>query len=90
MNDNLGANIKCPFYIRHGRSEKVYSVTCWPLMTEDQLGFRYDSKVGFYTKQDFIDYTELFCCDMYRTCPQYNSIIANRRNLDDQEEKEKL
>lgn len=81
MNDKLGGLIRCPYYIRHGRSEKVFSITCEPIMEPEKLGFEYVQRTGFYKYKDFMDYAELFCCDVYEKCPVYRSILSNREDV---------
>lgn len=78
MNNYIDSHAKCPYYLRHGRSEWVYSITCEPIMSPKRLGFKPVQRTGFARQQDFQDYVELFCCDRYFECPVYKAIYQNR------------
>ena len=77
MNNKIDSDVICPFYKYHSRAEKVYSVTCEPLMDPKRLGFDYVQRTGFKRRDDFMDYIELFCSDLYTECPVYKAKIMN-------------
>ena len=78
MNNRIDSDAVCPFYLRHGRSERVYSVTCEPIMSPKQLGFEVVQRVGFFKRSEFESYVDMFCCDRYEECPVYIAIYQNR------------
>lgn len=47
-------------------------------MDERQLGFAPELRIGFKQRLDFMDYTDIFCCDLYETCPVYKAITRER------------
>lgn len=78
MNDAMAANVVCPYYIRHSRSERQYTISCEFLMTPESLGFTPELRIGFKEREDFKDYIELFCCDRFRACPVFKAILRER------------
>lgn len=69
-------SVKCPFFVtynKHGRARAI-SITCEPLC--DNLGFEMTLKSSFSTHQERADYMQLFCCDLYKSCPMYKAIAA--------------
>ena len=78
MNTWIGSHALCPYYIKHGRNERVYSVCCEFIMAAKDLGFAPELRIGFRRKQDFMDYAEIFCCDKYTECPVFKAILQGR------------
>lgn len=65
--------VKCPFFGNVSRKDKAMAtITCEKI--ETKLGFDTRNQLLFPCHEEKQNYLELFCCDMYDTCPYYRSI----------------
>jgi len=64
----------CPFYnsIIQTKGGQVIGVGCESM--SDNLGFTATNFVRLQSKQDLRDFFDIFCGDMYLTCPWYQAI----------------
>lgn len=68
---------KCPFYVTRSREGKKRAViTCE--MIENNLGFDMKNQLLFCTHEEERNYYEIFCADLYDTCPYYRAIYSHR------------
>lgn len=72
-------NVKCPLFINAIKTEKgqFIGIECQP--TDKDLGFDTTRIVRVKTTEDLKDYTEIFCKDMYDTCPYYQMIMRKEK-----------
>ncbi len=63
----------CPYCVTISRYDKSYAtITCADI--ENNLGFEMRNQLVFKTHEEKKNYKELFCADMYDTCPYYRAI----------------
>ena len=67
MNDRLSERIICPFFQGILRSKRLTGIECEEL--EPRLGFRVSHFLRLRNGQDLADYVDIFCADMWETCP---------------------
>jgi len=64
---------KCPFYVTRSRKGKQRAtITCDQI--ENRLGFTMKNQLFFDCHEEKENYFDIFCSDMYDTCPYYKSI----------------
>ena len=73
MSDRIGEKAICPFYLSVIRSKHFKGVECESL--DVNLGFRTSHFVRLETFRDLKDYAEIFCCDMWETCPYAAALL---------------
>ena len=78
MNDRISERALCPFFltVMRGKKGKLIGVECECL--DDHLGFKTTNFTRLNTQQDLIDYTDIFCCDLYQSCPYYIAMAATK------------
>lgn len=80
---------KCPFHVTRSRSgKKRATITCE--MIENDLGFDIWNQVLFTCHEEENNYYEIFCADMFETCPYYKAIYRyqeEKRNEKNKSEK---
>lgn len=76
MNDRISERAKCPFYLSVIRGKRFTGVECESL--DINLGFRTSHFLRLRNYQDLHDYTDIFCCDMYHTCPYYQAVMKTK------------
>lgn len=76
MNDRISERAKCPFFITAIRAKKMVGVQCESL--DVNLGFDTAHFVRLRTYRDLHDYADIFCCDMYKTCPYYKAMMETK------------
>ncbi len=65
--------VDCPFYVtRSTADKKSATITCRNI--ENNLGFDVKNQVVFRAHAEKENYAQLFCEDMYDTCPYYKAI----------------
>ena len=74
MSDRIAMLAKCPYYIEMTDRAKWHGIECDE--PEINLGFSVRHYHRFDTHQDALDYTELFCRDMYWSCPYYKWVTT--------------
>jgi hypothetical protein len=67
---------KCPFYVRSLIGRSLVGVECEALMDEEHLGFAISHFHKMNNGRDLRDFVEVFCADMYETCPYYKAVMA--------------
>lgn len=75
-NNRIDEKAKCPFYLRSFIGRAVYGIECEGLIDEDKLGFSATHFTRFEVTSEMKDYAELFCQDMYKTCPYYKAVTS--------------
>lgn len=73
MSDRISEKAICPFYLSVIRSKHFKGVECESL--DINLGFHTSHFVRLDTFSELRDYTELFCCDLYKQCPTFKAIM---------------
>lgn len=73
MNDRTDEKAICPFYLSVIRSKRMAGVECESL--DVNLGFQTSHYVRLRSYKDLKDFTDIFCCDMYKTCPYYKAVM---------------
>ena len=74
MSDRIGEKAKCPFYQSVIKTKRMVGVECEGL--DVNLGFDTAHFTRLKNYRELRDYTDIFCCDMYKTCPYYRAVIA--------------
>lgn len=65
--------IRCPYCITVSRyDKKAATITCANI--ETNLGFEVRNQLVFNCHEEKKNYQEIFCTDMYDTCPYYKAI----------------
>ncbi len=86
MNESLNIKAQCPYYVRHSRLKMsrgiAHEIVCESICDSARLGFDVEQSTKFSSKEEFKAYSEMFCCDMYDTCPVYKAIFRNREEED--------
>lgn len=71
MQDN--SRVMCPYFISMSTdTKKMPTITCDNL--ETNLGFQVKNQLIFQNHGEKTDYREIFCEDMYDSCPYYQGI----------------
>lgn len=78
LSDRISEKAICPFYLSVIRSKHFKGVECESL--DKNLGFHTSLFVRLDTFGELRDFTDIFCCDMYKTCPYYKAIIHEKYN----------
>lgn len=71
--DRIGERAKCPFFLSTVRGRRIVGVECESL--DVHLGFKTSHFVRVKSWEDLTDYTDIFCCDMYKTCAYYKAVM---------------
>ncbi len=74
MNDRIGEKALCPFFRGVIRSKRMVGVECEA--PDVNLWFDVTHFTRLRTYQDLTDYTDIFCCDMWQTCPYCKAIMG--------------
>ena len=83
---NYMVKVKCPYYeTRASDSKKQPTITCQNV--ENNLGFDIRNQIVFRCHQEKNDYAEIFCEDLYESCPYYKAIYKEEET---NEKKKKL
>lgn len=82
MNDNIYVRAQCPFFLKYGKIKRYHYIECEPFYEEKKLGFAVQQRSFFERKEEYQDFAEIFCCDMYETCPVFKAILRNREEED--------
>ena len=70
--------IRCPYCVTVSRyDKKTPTITCENI--ENNLGFEVRNKLEFTSHEEKKNYQELFCADMYDTCPYYKAIYQREK-----------
>ena len=77
MSSRIDMTIKCPYYHGVVRSKRMIGIECDAIMTEKKLGFEVAHYQRFRTYSELGCYTDMFCCDMWETCP-YAKALSER------------
>ncbi len=86
---NYMVKVKCPYYeTRSSDSKKQPTITCQNV--ENNLGFDIRNQIVFRCHQEKNDYAEIFCEDLYESCPYYNAIYKKELEEETNEKKKKL
>lgn len=74
-------NVQCPLFINaiHGNKGQLIGIECQPTPTD--LGFETTQIIRLKCSQDLKDYTEIFCKDLYDTCPYYRMIMSKIKEM---------
>lgn len=68
-----GKIIRCPYYITRSRPDKKSAtITCFNI--ENNLGFDIKNQISFTCHEEAKNYVEIFCADLYETCPYYKAL----------------
>lgn len=79
--------VKCPYYIcRSSKGKKSPTITCDKIYSH--LGFNIKNKLEFDSFLERENYVQIFCEDMYETCPYFKKIFE-REVKEDEEKREK-
>lgn len=76
MNDRISEKAICPFYQTTIRSKRMVGVECESI--DQNLGFRTAHFVRLFNYRDLTDFTEIFCCDMWETCPYAQALLNGK------------
>ena len=76
MNDRISERAGCPFFQNISRNKKMVGVECESL--DVNLGFDTSHFIRLKNYQELDDYTDIFCCDMYETCPYYKALMETK------------
>ena len=86
MSESREARVQCPYYLRHSRLKMsrgiAHEIVCEPICDNTRLGFDVEQSTKFNSGDEYVAYAEMFCCDMYVTCPVYKAILHNREEDD--------
>ncbi|MCB7064131.1 hypothetical protein LI031_09790 [Enterocloster citroniae] len=67
----------CPYCVTVSRyNKKSATITCANI--ENNLGFEVRNQLVFNSHEEKKNYKELFCADMYDTCPYYKAIYMQK------------
>lgn len=78
--------VDCPYYETRSTSDKkMPTITCKNI--ENNLGFDVRNQILFATHAEKENYSELFCSDMFDTCPYYKAIYGYKGTKGDCNEK---
>ena len=70
--------IRCPYCVTVSRyDKKTPTITCENIA--NNLGFEVRNKLEFTSHAEKKNYQELFCADMYDTCPYYKAIYQREK-----------
>ena len=78
MAERITERLKCPFYRNVVRSKRMIGLECEALSTEESLGFRITNVMRFRTYADLRDFAEIFCCDMWKSCPYGRAVMDEK------------
>lgn len=67
--------IKCPYYHGIVTSKRMIGIECDTLMPEQKLGFDVAHYQRFRTYKELRSYIDIFCCDMWETCPYAKTLM---------------
>ena len=76
--DRIAERAKCPFFLGIVRNRRIVGIECEPI--DPNLGFKVSHFVRVRTFRDLDDYTDIFCCDMWATCPYCQALMEMRYN----------
>ena len=86
MNDSINVKAQCPYFLRHSMMRVswgiAHEIVCEPICSTERLGFDAEQSVKLKSANEFREYTGIFCCDMYDTCPVYKAILQSREEED--------
>lgn len=70
---NYMVKVKCPYYeTRSSDDKKQATITCQNI--ENRLGFDAKNQLAFRSHREKNNYAEIFCEDMYDSCPYFTAI----------------
>ena len=82
VNDPMNVNALCPYYLRHSKSKAPrgvsHEIICASICSTQKLGFETEQLTRLNSNEEYKAFTEIFCCDMYETCPVYKAILSSR------------
>ena len=71
------ANARCPFFCCMSyKDKKQATITCQPI--DNNLGFLVRNQIVFESFSEQRDFAEIFCKDMYDTCPYYKKLYKGQ------------
>lgn len=86
MSESREARVQCPYYLRHSRLKMprgiAHEIVCESICDNVRLGFDVEQSTKFSSREEYAAYSDMFCCDMYDTCPVYKAIYHNREEED--------
>lgn len=81
--------VDCPYYVtRSTADKKMATITC--INIENNLGFDIRNQIVFTTHAEKENYSELFCSDMFDTCPYYKAIYGRMNMKGERDEKKEF
>ena len=81
MADRREMQIKCPFFRRLVKGNQMIGVECESPGGKD-LGFDASFYLRLKTYRDLNDFTDIFCTDMWETCPYASALLKTKYRND--------